>query len=208
MKGQLNPELKVGDKIMCLHMEGETSVPPGTVGTVYKISRDPFESTANNIINVDWDNGSRLALITSTDAWRLVSSEKINEQNDSTWKYMTENPDVFEHFDWKWLEKYLYKLRDSGIVNMYGAFPLLYSGKEHIDRYYGEGREDDEKFQELLDNADEAKNKIIQGVVSYMEKNNKDLNNLDMVNRYARGFSQKILGLYIALSGLGNRATN
>lgn len=208
MKGQLNPELKVGDRIMCLHMEGETSVPPGTVGTVYKISRDPFESTGNNIINVDWDNGSRLALITSTDAWRLVSSEKINEQSDSTWKYMTENPDVFEHFDWKWLEKYLYKLRDSGIVNMWGAFPLLYSGKEHIDRYYGEGREDDEKFQELLDDADEAKNKIIQGVVSYMEKNNKDLNNLDMVNRYARGFSQKILGLYIALSGLGNRAAN
>ena len=42
MKGQLNPELKVGDRIMCLYMEGETSVTPGTYGEVTKITRDPF----------------------------------------------------------------------------------------------------------------------------------------------------------------------
>ena len=34
MKNTLNPELKVGDKIICYHMEGETSVSPGTTGTV------------------------------------------------------------------------------------------------------------------------------------------------------------------------------
>ena len=35
-----------------------------------------------------------------------------------------------------------------------------------------------------------------------MEKNNKSLDNMDEVNRLARDFSKKILGLYIALSGI------
>lgn len=83
---------------------------------------------------------------------------------------------------------------------MFGAAPLLYAGREHIDRYYGEGHEDDENFQAVLDEADESKNKIIQGVIEYMRKNNKDLDNMNQVNSYARNFSQKIVGLYIAFS--------
>ena len=206
MKGPLNPELKVGDVIVLLHMEKETAVPPGTIGVVEKISRDPFESPDEKIISVKWENGSSLGLITSTDAWKKIKSEEnIQESRDSTWDYMTQNADVFENFDWRWLEQFLYKVRDSGIINMYGAYPLLYSGSEHIDRYYGEGREDDEDFQAVLEDADESKNKIIQGVIKFMEKNNKDLDNMDQVNRYAQHFAQKILGLYIALSAMGNR---
>ncbi len=206
MKGPLNPELKVGDVIVLLHMEKETAVPPGTIGVVEKISRDPFESPDEKIISVKWENGSALGLITSTDAWKKVKSEEnIQESRDSTWDFMTQNVDIFENFDWRWLEQFLYKVRDSGIVNMYGAAPLLYAGSEHIDRYFGEGKEDDENFQAVLEDADESKNKIIQGVIKFMEKNNKDLDNLDQVNRYAQNFSQKILGLYIALSNMGNR---
>ena len=207
MKGQLNPELKVGDRIMCLHMEGETSVPPGTFGTVLKISRDPFESPDDSLINVKWDNGSTLALITTTDAWKLISEEPIKEQTDLGWKFMSDNPDIFKHFDWRWFRQYLSKIRDSGIVNMFGAYPLLYSGKAHIDRYYGEGREDEQEFQDVLDDAEESKNKIIQGVISYMIENNKDLDNMDLVNNYARNFAQKILGLYITLSGMTGNLT-
>jgi hypothetical protein len=85
---------------------------------------------------------------------------------------------------------------------MYGAAPLLFAGKDHIDRYYGEGREDEEDFQAVLDDAEESKNKIVQGVMSYMIANNKSLDDMNMVNRYANNFSQKILGLYIALSNL------
>ena len=66
MKGPLNPDLQVGDIIMLLHMEGETSVTPGTVGVVKKITRDPFEGEDENIISVKWENGSTLNLITST----------------------------------------------------------------------------------------------------------------------------------------------
>jgi len=204
MKGQLNPELKVGDRIMCYHMEGETGVPPGTLGTVRKITRDPFETENDNLISVNWDNGSNLALISSTDAWKFAPKENIKEQSDP-WEYMTENPDVFENFDWRWFRKYLEMIRNSGIVNIFGASPLLYSGKEHIDRYYGEGKEDNADFQEVLDNADESKDKIIQGVVKYMQKHNKSLDDMSSVNRYATKFSQKILGLFMKMHGMRNR---
>jgi hypothetical protein len=199
MKGQLNPELKVGDRIMCFHMEGETSVPPGTLGTVTRITRDPFESENDSLINVKWDNGSSLALITSTDAWKMAPQE-IQEQDrsgDTHWKFMTANPDIFEHFDWRWFREYLKKVRESGIVNMFAASPLLYSGKEHIDRYYGENQEDNESFQDVLEMSEESKHKLIQGVLKYMDANNKSIDDIDVVNRYARKFSEDLLGVYM-----------
>jgi hypothetical protein len=207
MKGPLNPELKVDDVIMLLHMEKETGVPPGTIGVVTSITRDPWESGDSKLISVRWENGSNLNLVTAKDMWLKTQNDNIQEQHtdNQSWDYITKNADVFENFDWKWLEKFLYKLRDTGIVNMYGSSQLLYAGSEHIERYYGEGREDDEEFQEFLELADEAKNKIIQGVIKYMNANGKDLDDMSVVNRYARLFSEKILGLYIALSSLGNR---
>jgi|LauGreDrversion4_2_1035121.scaffolds.fasta_scaffold199453_2 hypothetical protein len=207
MKGPLNPELKVDDVIMLLHMEKETGVPPGTIGVVTSITKDPFEFGDSKLISVKWENGSNLNLVTAKDMWLKTQNDNIQEQHtdNQSWDYITKNADVFENFDWKWLEKFLYKLRDTGIVNMYGSSQLLYAGSEHIERYYGEGKEDDEEFQEFLELADEAKNKIIQGVIKYMNANGKDLDDMSVVNRYARLFSEKILGLYIALSSLGNR---
>jgi hypothetical protein len=206
MKGPLNPELKVDDVIMLLHMEKETGVPPGTIGVVTSITRDPWQDDSK-LISVKWENGSNLNLVTAKDMWLKTQNDNIQEQrtDNQSWDYITKNADVFENFDWKWLEKFLYKLRDTGIVNMYGSSQLLYAGSEHIERYYGEGKEDDEEFQEFLELADEAKNKIIQGVIKYMNANGKDLDDMSVVNRYARLFSEKILGLYIALSSLGNR---
>lgn len=202
MKGELNPKLKVGDLIVCYHMDGETSVPPGTTGVVKKIGRDPFEEDGE-LIEVEWENGSRLALVSTVDAWKKIQQDTIEEQHDP-WDVIIKNEDIFKHFDWRWLEQFLYKLRDTGIVNMLGSSPLLYAGSKHIDRYYGEGREDDEEFQEFLQEADKAKDKIVQGIISYMIEHNKDLDNMDEVNRLASLFSKKILSIYIALSG-GNR---
>ena len=201
MKGITNAPLSVGDRIMCLYMEGETSVTPGTLGKVTAITKDPFEKDSE-IISVKWDNGSSLSLLTVTDAWKKIVEDKINESRDSAIESFKRNKDIFKHFDWRFLRNFLYKMRDSGIVNMFGAAPLIYAGKDHIDRYYGEGREDEEEFQAVLEDADESKDKIVQGVISYMIKHKKDLDNMDMVNQYARNFSQKILGLYITLAGM------
>jgi hypothetical protein len=201
MKGPLNPPLKEGDIVICYHMDGETGVPPGTKGKVRSVSRDPFESEGGVIYNVNWENGSTLGLISVTDAWKKVE-ESIQESKKGDWGFITQNPDIYDHFDWRWFREYLTKIRDSGIINMFGASPLLYAGKDHIDRYYGEGREDEEEFQAVLEDADESKDKIVQGVISYMVKHKKDLDNMDMVNQYARNFSQKILVLYITLAGM------
>jgi hypothetical protein len=206
MKGPLNPELKIGDKIMCYHMEGEIGVPFGTIGEVMKIATDPFEPNKDEkIITVNWENGSNLSLITTTDAWKKIPLEKIDEQIDSSWEFLSQNSDLLDNFDWKWFRKYLKTIRDSGIVNMFESSPLLYSGKSHIERYYGENREDDENFQEVLNNAEESKNKMIEGVINYLESTQKDSDNIDLINRYVRFFSKKLLIMYIQLSKLTGR---
>jgi hypothetical protein len=52
-------------------MDGETSVPLGSIGRVTEINIDPFDMDSE-IISVSWDNGSSLAMISSTDAWKKV----------------------------------------------------------------------------------------------------------------------------------------
>ena len=145
MKGSLNAELNVGDKVMCYHMDGEIGVPPGTIGKVTDVTTDPFEPGGDEkIISVKWENGVNLALISSTDSWKKIPSEKIDEQRDPSWEFLTQNSDLLKNFDWRWFKKYLKTIRDSGIVNMYESPRLLYAGKSHIERYYGEDMEDDD----------------------------------------------------------------
>ena len=198
VKRELNPKVSVGDKVMCLNMDGESSVPPMTTGIVRNVVRDPFE-VDGELITVNWDNGSTLALVSITDSWIKVPNEqKIEEQTGSReYDYFSKNPEIFENFDWRFLRKFLTKLRDASPVNMLQSQPFLYSGREWIDRYYGENREDDEDFQEVLEMADEAKNKMIQGVLKYMESKDIEIE-LDKVNRLIGQFSSKILNLYIS----------
>ena len=198
VKRELNPKVSVGDKVMCLNMDGESSVPPMTTGIVRNVVRDPFE-VDGELITVNWDNGSTLALVSITDSWIKVPNEqKIEEQTGSPeFNYFSENPEIFENFDWRFLREFLTKLRDASPVNMLQSQPFLYSGKEWIDRYYGEDQEDNEDFQEVLEMADEAKNKMIQGVLKYMESNDIEIE-LDKVNRLIGQFSSKILNLYIS----------
>lgn len=198
MKSRMNPPLQVGDRIVCYHMEGETAVSPGTEGVVTKITRDPFEARDESIIGVKWDNGSTLNLITTTDMWKMVEKKNIEEQARSQeWDFFSKHPEIFEYFDWRWFRDYLKLVQESGIVNMFEAAPLIYSGREHIDRYHGEGKEDDESFQELLDNADEAKDKFIVNLIDYMQAKDMDVDNMDKINSLARTFSKGLLGAYI-----------
>lgn len=196
----INPEVKTGDRIICYHMESELSVPPGTKGTVLRVSRDPFESNDEKIVEVKWDNGSKLSLLSSQDIWKL-DKKNIKEavQAPPEYDYFKQNPEIFVNYDWRFLKKYLYLLRDTGLVNMFEASPFLFSGKEWIDRYYGEGREDDEDFQKMLEKADDAKNKMIQGTLKYMESKGKEIE-IEEVNRILRRMAQKMVQLYVTFS--------
>ena len=195
-KRELNPKLNVGDRIICVHMDGETSVPPGTKGTVVRTVRDPFENDGE-IVTVNWDNGSQLALLSVTDAWFKDNSENVNESLDPASEYRKNNPEIFKNFDYRFLNNYLKKVRESSVENMLGVQPFLYSGKEWIDRYFGEDQEDNQPFQEVLEMADESKNKMIQGVLKYMQSKNMEID-LSKVNHLMKKFASKILELYIS----------
>jgi hypothetical protein len=198
-KKELNPKVIPGDRIMCLHMDGETSVPMGTTGTVSRVTRDPFEDDGG-IINVRWDNGSNLALLSVTDSWVKIAQETLTEDTgDRHYDYFKRNPEIFENFDWRFLKSFLKKLRDASPVNMFQAAPFLYSGREWIDRHYGEDQEDNEDFQEMLDMADEAKDKMIEGIISYMDSKGLEVD-VDRANHYMRKFSNIMLELYIKFS--------
>ena len=200
MKGQLNPPVKPGDKIICYHMDGETGVPAGTKGTVITVTRDPFETDSDGkIIGVDWENGSKLSLLSTTDAWKKVV-EKIQESSSPEYDFFSKNPEIFEHFEYNFLKKYLLKLRESGVINMFLAAPFLYSGKEWIDRYHGEHQEDNEAFQEVLEMADESKNKMIQGLLKYMESKNMDMEDMGRINNLMHKFATKINQFYITFA--------
>ena len=205
----MNPKLNVGDKIVLYHMEGDFSVPPGTVGEVWKIVHDPFVKDSQ-IIHVRWENGSTLNLLSDTDSWKKVKKD-ISEQSDKEFlidpkidphaSWIERNVDVRRAFNLEFLMDYMELLRESGIVNMFGASPFLYSGSKHIERYYGEGREDDEKFQELIENADKAKNVFISGLMKWMDLNNMEINDLSQVNRYASKLSKELLQYFIIFHG-------
>ena len=91
----------------------------------------------------------------------------------------------------------MYLVRNAGPVNMFESAPFLYSGKEWIERYYGEDEEDNDAFQEILEMADESKNKMIQGVMKYMDSKDMEIE-LEKVNRLMRKFSVDILQLYMS----------
>jgi hypothetical protein len=197
-KRELNPELVKGDRVMCLHMDGETGVPMGVEGVVTKVGRDPFEEDGK-IIEVKWDNGSSLALISVTDSWVKVGDSQIKESKvgDSRIDYFSENPEIFDHFDWRFFREFLNKVRESRVVNMHSSSPFLFSGKEWIDMNYGTNQEDNEEYEEMLDMANKSKDKMVQGILSYMDSKNMEPE-LDSVNRYVRRFAEKLVKLYIS----------
>jgi DNA polymerase I-like protein with 3'-5' exonuclease and polymerase domains len=80
---------------------------------------------------------------------------------------------------------------------MFESAKFLYSGKDWIDRHYGENQEDNEDFQEVLEMANESKDKMIQGVLKYMESNGIEIE-LSEVNHLIKKFSSSILNLYIS----------
>lgn len=189
----IDQNLEVGDEIVILHMEQEIKMRQGTPGVVTNIVNDPTEDD-NKIVSVKWANGSTLSLLTKYDKWKKVGTKKINE--DVAADFFRKNKQVFENFDHKFFREYLFKIRESGIINMFGAAPLLYSGAEHIDRYYGENPPNEESFQEVLDMANTSKDKMIQGAVKYLLSENKEID-LDSVQREVRKFANKMVGFYI-----------
>ena len=203
LEKKINPPVSKGDRIMCVHMNGESGVTPGTMGTVTRTSKDPF-SDGGHIISVDWDNGSALALLSVCDYWKLVNKNTIKEQSgdEQFWNMIKNDREIFNYFDWRFLRNFLHKVRESGIVNMYGSANLLYAGRDWIERHYGDQVSDEnyESFEEVLEDADEAKDKMIQGVLKYCDEKNKNIDDISSINYLIKKFSNKIFEIYTTMS--------
>jgi len=188
----MNPKLKKGDRVSLLYMSGEISMSPGECGTVTSVD-NVFGDTQ---YGVNWDNGSRLALLTDTDAWKY-EKKQIKESELAKMSFAHKNEDMFRFFKIGFFRKYLLAIRKSGIVNMFEAPPYLWMGKERIEHEFKYKRiPNEEGFEEVLDMANQAQAEMINGVIKYLEENEID-ENMDNINRYLRRFAPKIVESYI-----------
>jgi hypothetical protein len=192
----INPELKKGDRIILLHMSGESSVPDGTHGTVYSVDK-VFGDVQ---YGVEWDNGSKLALLSDTDMWdkeeRFKVKKRITEDRD---KFIMDNIELFKYFNIKFLKKYLLMVRESSITNMMGASPYLYMGRERIQHEFKyKDIHNEEAFEEVLDHSNQAQAEMINGVINYL--NDKGIEeDMSSINKYLQRFATKIVQTYTLL---------
>ena len=198
----LNPELKKGDRVVCLQMEDEfSSVPPGTAGTVQRIS----EVFGTIQYSVEWDNGSNLALLSDVDAWDLEENlnrkrgkNKLEESEDDINKSIIKNLDTFQNFKMKFFKDFLLKLRDCGVTNMLGAAPYLYMGRDRMELDFKYHQTENDVCEEVLEMANTSQAEMINGVIKLLESKNKEVS-LENINSYVRRYSSKILENYIIL---------
>jgi hypothetical protein len=191
---KINPELQIGDKVILLYMQDETMI-PGLRGVVDSVA----EFFGEKIYGVKWENGKSLSLLSDVDKWKLEKKKKIDESSFD--KFVMNNLNIFRFFDRGFFIDYLKDIRDSGMVNMFGASPYLYMGRERIahEFYYKEfDEESQEAFDRVLEKADEAQSIMVQGVIKILEKEKKDYD-VNTINNYLRNYSQKILEFYIHL---------
>jgi len=165
----INPKLRIGDRVVMLYMDGE-SFKPGVVGTVTGIS---------NVFNdthylVDWDNGSRLQILSDVDKW-IKEEDWIQMKNKRKGIKESFDPDfkkkfggLTKYYKMSKIHKFMDELRQSGVINMFGSSPYLYLGKERIahEHYYSDTNE---HFDNVLEMADEVKNLMIQGALKKVE---------------------------------------
>jgi len=196
----MNPELEVGDRVVLLRMSEEDLI-AGTKGTV---TRKSFVIDQIQY-NVDWDNGSKLALLANEDKYMLlkdIEDRKAKKRGNITEmdaKLIHDNREIFENFNMNLLWKYYKALQKSGITNMLQSSQYFYLGKERIAHEF-HYKETNEHFDDVLEMADEVKNNLISGVMKIMDKKNGDYDISrisSMVNRYSSKIVSLIVKIYL-----------
>ena len=192
MKKSKNPELKEGDKIVLVYMDGE-SLDPGTKGTVIGIENVPkfAPSDFGYAYKVDWYDESdgrsisRLLLLPETDFW-MYDYDNIqeafrfsngNDENSTEEEYNFIS--LFKKSDFKRFLDYVELIRQSGLVNMFQSAQFYGNGREYLQKFidlHTHGDEmDDEKeeiYEKLLNDADFVRNMFINAAINKVESKN------------------------------------
>jgi hypothetical protein len=189
MSKKLNPELKPDDRIVIIELLGEPQLSFGDRGTVKGIQKGPgFVQYV-----VKWDNGSSLYLL-DEDKW-MYESEFDEMRERKMKKNIKENKSTdLKHFNMLFIKKYLNKLREAGVVNMFAAAPYLYMGKERLAHEH-KYNDTNEAFDELVDMADKTQGEMVNGVISILEDENKEVT-VENINSALRRYAPKIISFY------------
>jgi hypothetical protein len=193
----LNPELNVGDRVVIMDMSGESGIKPGMGGDVRRITK-VFGTTQYEI---KWDDGSSLQILSDVDKWmkeedweRLKNRrKKVDESIDPD--FARKNKNLVQDFEMVKMHKFYDALRISSVVNMWGAAPYFWMGKDRIaHQHFYEEMQDDraEEFEKVLDSADEIKNILISGTIKTLEREGKEVT-LDSVKRVAEKKARQIV---------------
>ena len=81
---------------------------------------------------------------------------------------------------------------------MFGSSPYLYIGREKIEQEMNYKDLEGEEFEEMLENADEAKDEMISGTVKYLESNNKEIS-IENLKKYLPRLATKVVENYRVL---------
>ena len=203
----INHKLNVGDRVVLLHMDGETSVSPGEQGTVISYSI----VFGDDQYTVSWDSGSKLALISSVDLWdtpkdkkksnpveeRVITKKSITEIDDQN-RVFLKNIDIFKHFNMKFLKSYLMDIGESGITNMLGAAPYLYMGKDRIKHEFKYKDIDEDSSEKVLEKANQSQSEMINGTIKALKAQGKE-GSLENINTYISRYATKVIETYIHL---------
>ena len=208
----LNPELSKGDRIICISMEDDyDAIPTGIPGTVTNVS----VVFGDKQYNVDWDNGSKLALIDGVDKWmkeedRLNRRRKTEESVFVTTKknflsenFYQQNLELFRNFNVRLLHRYFEELRKSSVTNMMGAAPYLYMGRERIKHEHHYDKMDGEQedaFQVVLDMSDDIRDEMIRGAMKALENEGKEVTP-QSVERLMKTYSNKMVVAFTKMAG-------
>lgn len=128
----------IGDNIVLIQMKDDISrVPLGTKGVIKRLVKDPFDE-GQYIVDVDWEDGSTINLLTSEDIW-FKEVDDISESIDELKTKLIDNA-----VDVKKLDNLINQLSDEDVTDLFLRNidrKLLKSGdkvenlKKYFDKY-------------------------------------------------------------------------
>lgn len=193
---KLNPKLKKDDRIVLVHMDGE-SIGAGIKGKVLGVTNTPNMSSKDlgYQYDVQWfdDEGnplSKLSLIPEVDAWIFdkdnYESKSLNEIQFKNLEDLISWGDflkIFGNKDLNRISEFFELERRSGFFNMAtdgGKF--LLSGPDYIESFIklksfeNNFNEEDENIHKLLlSRSQEVRDIFIRGAMKYLEEKDQEL---------------------------------
>jgi hypothetical protein len=188
--------LKEGDRIVLIDMTDEPTLSFGDKGTFTGVHK----GGGFNQYKVKWDKGGSLYML-DDDKWmkeedfnEMIERKKNRNIQESQISDLSDDSFLLKHFNMLFLKRYLNKLRESSVVNMFAAAPYLYMGKERLAHEH-KYSDTNESFDELLDMADQAQREMVSGVISILEEEDKELSS-ENINSKLKRYSPKIIKFY------------